>query len=71
LLATRELKLDIILENCILILCSALSLFQYFIFAAAYLEKAVSPRYVDGNGSNFLTVTLEMCGNSSFRLTQI
>jgi hypothetical protein len=32
----------------------------YFVFVAAYLENAVSRRYVDENRNSFFKVTLEM-----------
>jgi hypothetical protein len=66
----KEIIVDADLESCILMACSALSIFRYFVFIAAYLENAVSHSYIDGNGSSFFTVTLEKCGNPSFRPAQ-
>jgi hypothetical protein len=49
---------------------SALSLFQFLIFVAEYLENAVSHRYISGNARSFITAAFEMCKNSSFRPAQ-
>jgi hypothetical protein len=47
LVVRRKMKSSKILENRILMLCSALSLLRYFIFVAAYFENALSHMYVD------------------------
>jgi hypothetical protein len=56
----REFKSGTILESCILMLCSALSLFWYLGFVAAYLGN-IADRYVDVNGSGFFKATFEIC----------
>jgi hypothetical protein len=61
------LKVKYGLETYILMLCSALSLFWYFILFAANLMNAVSHSYADGKGISFFTATFETYGNSPFR----
>jgi hypothetical protein len=57
--ATSTLKSGAVLETCILMSCSALCLFQYFAFVAAYFEIALLHTHADVNGSSFFTTTLE------------
>jgi hypothetical protein len=42
-----------------------IKLLSVFRFVAAYIENAVSYRYIDVYGRDFFTATLEMCRNSS------
>jgi hypothetical protein len=53
LLSTRALELGTILESCILMLCSALTLCSILVFVAAYLEIPDPHRHVDTNGGSF------------------
>jgi hypothetical protein len=71
-LSTRALKSGTVLDIWYphVMSCPALSLLQYLIFVAAYLENPDSHRYVDASRRTFLTGKLEICTNSSFRPAQ-
>jgi hypothetical protein len=58
-----------LLESCVLISCSVLSLSRYFIFVAANFENVISHRYVN-RYSSFSTAIVEMYAKSNFTLAQ-
>jgi hypothetical protein len=60
LVGRKGVKSGTILERCILVSCSDLSVLRHFVSVAAYLENAVLHRYVKVYGSSVFTATLEV-----------